>query len=102
MVLRWRGDEMSFEESHRRVVILALALFPLVSLPILRGQAPPPTSRVPADNTYIDGAVLWQQTSGERRALSYQAFTLAHIMLDRDLRMNRNRKPRAIIVDVDE
>jgi len=56
-----------------------------------------------ADNTYIEGAVLWQQTSGERRALSYQAFTLARMMLDRDLRMNRrNRKPPAIIVDIDE
>ncbi len=57
----------------------------------------------PADNEYIAGAVLWQQTSGERRALSYQAFALARLMLDRDLRMNRgNKKPRAVIVDVDE
>ncbi|MDX6531283.1 MAG: hypothetical protein QOH41_3573 [Blastocatellia bacterium] len=57
----------------------------------------------PADNTYIEGAVLWQQSSGERRALSYQAFTLARLMLDRDLRMNRrDRKPRALIVDLDE
>src|SRR5258706_11391908 len=56
-----------------------------------------------ADNTYIEGAVLWQQTSGERRALSYQAFALARMMLDRDLRMNRRiRKPRAVIVDLDE
>jgi len=46
-------------------------------------------TQTPADNTYIEGAVLWQQTSGERRALSYQAFNLARLMLDRDLRMNR-------------
>jgi 5'-nucleotidase (lipoprotein e(P4) family) len=60
-------------------------------------------TQTPADNTYIEGAVLWQQTSGERRALSYQAFNLARIMLDRDLKMNRgNRKPRAVIVDLDE
>src|SRR5713226_369932 len=57
----------------------------------------------PAQNTYIEGATLWQQTSGERRALSYQAFTLARVMLDRDLRMNRrHQKPRAVIVDIDE
>src|SRR5712692_9302075 len=56
-----------------------------------------------ADNQYIEGAVLWQQASGERRALSYQAFALARMMLDRDLRMNRRiRKPRAVIVDLDE
>ena len=60
------------------------------------------SNQPPADNTYIEGAVLWQQTSGERRALSYQAFTLARMMLDRDLRMNRRRKPRAVIVDLDE
>ncbi len=57
----------------------------------------------PADNEYQAGAVLWTQLSGERRALSYQAFALARIMLDRDLRLNRNRRMRrAVIVDVDE
>src|SRR6267378_910810 len=57
----------------------------------------------PAQNTYMEGVVLWQQTSGERRALSYQAFTLARMILDRDLRMNRrNKKTRAVIVDCDE
>jgi 5'-nucleotidase (lipoprotein e(P4) family) len=62
-------------------------------------QAPPE----PAQNTYIEGAVLWQQTAGERRALSYQAFALARMMLDRDLRTNRrDRKARAVIVDLDE
>jgi 5'-nucleotidase (lipoprotein e(P4) family) len=61
------------------------------------------TPTEPAQNTYIEGAVLWQQTSGERRALSYQTFTLARMMLDRDLKMNRrDRKPRALIVDLDE
>jgi 5'-nucleotidase (lipoprotein e(P4) family) len=61
------------------------------------------SNQPPADNGYIEGAVLWQQSSGERRALSYQAFALARMMLDRDLRMNRRlRKPRAIVVDLDE
>jgi 5'-nucleotidase (lipoprotein e(P4) family) len=61
------------------------------------------SNQPPADNGYIEGAVLWQQSSGERRALCYQAFTLARMMLDRDLRMNRRlRKPRAVIVDLDE
>jgi 5'-nucleotidase (lipoprotein e(P4) family) len=61
------------------------------------------STRPHSDTEYLEGAVLWQQTSGERRALSYQAFTLARMMLDRDLRMNRrNRMRRAIIVDLDE
>jgi 5'-nucleotidase (lipoprotein e(P4) family) len=78
---------------------LALLLLPLLYSPIAIAQA----STEPAQNTYIEGAVLWQQTSGERRALSYQAFTLARMLLDRDLRMNhRSRQPRALIVDIDE
>jgi len=56
-----------------------------------------------ADNEYQVGAVLWQQSSGEWRALSYQAFALARMMLDRDLgSRHRGALPRAIVVDVDE
>jgi 5'-nucleotidase (lipoprotein e(P4) family) len=56
-----------------------------------------------ADNTYLEAAVLWQQSSGERRALSYQSFALARMLLDRDRRANRRSKmKRAIIVDVDD
>ena len=69
---------------------------------LLTAFAPGMSAQQQADNTYIEGATLWQQTSGERRALSYQAFALARMMLDRDLRMKRNRKPRAVIVDLDE
>ena len=85
--------------SHRKFSVLALVLLALTYS--LNAIAQAPTE--PAQNTYIEGAVLWQQTSGERRALSYQAFTLARMMLDRDLRINRrNQKPRALIVDLDE
>src|SRR2546421_12241395 len=84
--------------SHRKLSVLALALPLLYSLNAI-AQAP----TEPAQNTYIEGAVLWQQSSGERRALSYQAFALARMMLDRDLRTNRRlTKPRAVIVDLDE
>jgi len=85
--------------SQRRLSGLAVAVIPLLFSFNAIGQTAPE----PAQNTYIEGAVLWQQTSGERRALSYQAFNLARMMLDRDLKMNRgNRKPRAVIVDLDE
>jgi 5'-nucleotidase (lipoprotein e(P4) family) len=64
--------------------------------------APAPTQKQ-ADNVYQEGAVLWTQTSGEARALAYQAFTLARMMLDRDLQVNRRSKlKRALVVDADE
>src|SRR6266849_5238634 len=85
--------------SATRAPWLALAFVFLTCSPSATAQSNQP----PADNGYIEGAVLWQQSSGERRALSYQAFALARMMLDRDLRMNRRHgKPRAVIVDLDE
>ena len=55
------------------------------------------------DNEHQVGGILWTQTSGEWRGLSYQAFALARLRLDQDLRANRNRRiRRAVIVDVDE
>ena len=95
---------MSFiEPSHRKAGILVLMLLPLLFSLTASAQAPPPTNQPQADNEYLEGAILWQQTSGERRALSYQTFALARMLLDRDLRVNRRiRKPRAVIVDLDE
>src|SRR6267154_368358 len=88
--------------SHRskRAHCLWLCLLIIVTVPGTFAQTSGPRH---SDTEYLEGAVLWQQTSGERRALSYQAFTLARMMLDRDLSMNRrNRMRRAIIVDLDE
>jgi 5'-nucleotidase (lipoprotein e(P4) family) len=59
-------------------------------------------AQTPADNEYQTGAILWMQASGERAALSYQAFALARMVLDRDLRTARGRMRRALIVDIDE
>ncbi len=47
-------------------------------------------------------ATLFQQHAAEFRALSYQAFNLARLMLERDLRDQSVNSPRAIIVDIDE
>lgn len=91
------------EEPHRKAGILGLMLLSLFCSQAVSAQAPATTNQSRSDTEYLEGAVLWQQTSGERRALSYQAFALARMMLDSDLRLNRrNRKPRAIIVDLDE
>ena len=55
------------------------------------------------DNEHQVGGILWTQTSGEWKALSYQAFSIARLRLDQDLRANRRtRMRRAVIVDVDE
>lgn len=52
---------------------------------------------------YSVQAVLWQQHSAEYRALAYQAFNLAKMQLDSILNAKtENRKPIAIVTDVDE
>src|ERR1051325_4523495 len=76
-----------------RVLLLALLLSGFCSTVVV-GQK--------ADNEYQAGGVLWMQTSGERAALCYQAFTVARMVLDRDLRGNHTRRKRAVVVDVDE
>jgi len=46
-------------------------------------------------------STLWQTTSAEYCALSYQAYNIARLRLDEDLKIKRLQK-RAIIVDADE
>src|SRR5438552_8382746 len=73
----------------------------MITLAITAATQTPSQGR--ADKEYEVGAVLWQQSSGEHRALAYQAFALARTVLDRDLRINRRGKlRRAVVVDVDE
>lgn len=47
-------------------------------------------------------SVLWQQVSGEYRALCYQAFNWARVALDQQIAGPKKTKPFAVIVDVDE
>jgi 5'-nucleotidase (lipoprotein e(P4) family) len=47
-------------------------------------------------------AVLYQQKSGEWRALSYQAFTLARLVLEKDLADKNINQHRCVVVDIDE
>ena len=81
------------EFARPRILIIVLAL---VASTAIRAGAQT------ADNEYQTGAILWMQASGERAALSYQAFTLARMMLDRDFQRVRSRMKRAVIVDIDE
>ncbi len=48
-------------------------------------------------------AVLWQQTAAEYKALSYQAFNLAKLQLDKIIEDEKDsKKTLAIITDIDE
>ncbi len=66
--------------------------------------------RATADNEYQVAAVLYMQTAGEYRALTYQAFNLARWQLDADfdkknlkkLPKAERKRARAVVVDIDE
>jgi 5'-nucleotidase (lipoprotein e(P4) family) len=83
------------EHSLKRAVWCTL--FILASAFSVAAQSPEPADK---ENEVL--ATLWVQQSGEYRALCYQAYNLAHLLLDRDLRNQRIRMRRAIIVDLDE
>lgn len=59
---------------------------------------------------YQIGAILYQQKAAEYRALAYQAFNIARLRLDEDLDKKsvkrlpkaERKRPRAIVVDIDE
>lgn len=51
---------------------------------------------------YLLAATLWQQSSAEAAALSYQNFHLARLMLDENMKHTKTDKPIAIITDLDE
>lgn len=61
-----------------------------------------------ADNEYQVAATLYQQKASEYRALAYQAFNWAKIVLDGDEKAKKKlpkierKKPRAVVVDIDE
>ncbi len=73
-----------------------LCFFSACSTP---SNSPQPESSNPRE--YQVGAYLWQQTSGEYRALTYQAYNLARTLIERDLE-NKHNKKRAVIFDIDE
>lgn len=63
------------------------------------------TAPVAAENEYQVGSVLFFQTAAENRALFYQAFNLARLRLDEELKAckkSRKKMPCAIVTDVDE
>jgi 5'-nucleotidase (lipoprotein e(P4) family) len=47
-------------------------------------------------------AVAWYQNSGEMMALYYQGFNIARQRLDESVNANKENKPLAVVVDIDE
>ena len=54
------------------------------------------------NNDYLLMATLFHQQAAEKRALSYQAYNTAKLMLDKALKSARLTKKLAVIVDIDE
>lgn len=78
------------------------ALTSLLLLTMLVGCSTQPGAQgKPNPREYQVAAYLWQQTSGEYRALVYQAYNIAREKMERDLEDKHNRK-RAVVFDIDE
>jgi 5'-nucleotidase (lipoprotein e(P4) family) len=76
-------------------IVLVVFLMPM----LVSGQSP--VNTFPARD--YTNSVLWQQRSGEYRALAFQAYNFARLSLDCALKQNkRKRPPKCIIVDIDE
>ena len=61
------------------------------------------TSRSITSLDYSLNAVLWQQRSGEYKALCYQAFAIAKLRLTEKITMHKkDEMPLAIVTDIDE
>ncbi len=54
------------------------------------------------DQQHLVNATLWQQSSGEAKALFYQGYNSARRSLESQLASRRDGRPAAIILDLDE
>lgn len=76
-----------------RILIIALLAIPTIASAQKKNIAP--------ERDWTN-AVLWQQYSGEYRALAFQAYNFARLSLKESLWENQNGKPNCVIVDADE
>lgn len=85
----------------RQIFIIALSVIITSCAGSQKSASVSQTSTLSNDREYQIGAYLWQQTSGEYRALTYQAYNLARMLVEQDLQ-NKHNKKRAVIFDIDE
>jgi len=74
---------------------LTLILAAVFSIPLSYGE-------LKIQDHYLTASTLWHQTSGEFRALSYQAYQMAKFQLDHQLSKPYKGKKRALVVDIDD
>lgn len=75
----------------KKYIFYLLLIFPLATF----------AQTVKPERDYTN-AVLWQQHSGEYRALAFQAYNFARLALKEALWNQTNDKPNCVIVDADE
>ncbi len=82
--------------------VLSILIFMLVSISISRCDSDHRvrTERISGNEAFVMG-ILWQQKSAEYRALVYQSFNMATMMIDRESRIKRSKK-KAVVIDIDE
>ena len=90
---------------YKRILTLSLAFILLAGCKTSR-IAQQDTHSIDANYPVRDYAIqslLWQQTSGEYKALAYQAYNLARMELDEIIKNTDKRsKPLAVVTDIDE
>lgn len=74
-----------------KLIILLLLISPIISL-----------AQVTTPERDYTSAVLWQQHSGEYRALCFQAYNFARLSLNETLNHADDNKKNCVIVDADE
>lgn len=90
-----------------KILVLPLAFFLLSACKVSINTLPENSainSQKTLNNIALNGKVysaLWQQNAGEFRALCYQAYNIAQLRIDENLK-NKSKKPLAIITDIDE
>lgn len=86
--------------SLKQTAAFSFVVLTLVGFSWLRDDNPNPSNISSREHNVM--AVLWFQTAAEARALQYQAYNIARMMLDRDLTQTKTDRKRAVIVDIDE
>lgn len=86
--------------SLKQTVAFSFVILAMVGFSGSRGKDPHPNNISTREHNVM--AVLWFQTAAEARALQYQAYNMARMMLDQDLVQTKTDKKRAVVVDIDE
>jgi len=83
-------------KKHATACIVSVSIVLIISTCLL-----PNTDPANSQNDAMIMAILWRQKSAEYRALVYQSFNIARMILERELNIPCREK-KAVIVDIDE